>query len=189
MEVGGGGRGRDVGVGGGGRDVGVGGGGPGIVVDQDLYQMPAYNPSPWNDDEHVLEHNNCYNYATNKVTNTFAQPGRASHYKPVGPIKADVVRKECYSDGYKKRQDGGQPSKNQNTGPVALVFWPNADGSMHDFHFFRMDSNKMWSHKPGSTKVKNTDNARQLINDPQTAAISPYDFVCYLGNNAKVNIN
>lgn len=38
---------------------------------------PAYNPNVWNA-ANVIRRNNCYNYATNMQTNTFAQPGRAA---------------------------------------------------------------------------------------------------------------
>jgi len=37
---------------------------------------PAYNPAPWNIPT-VQPYNNCYNYANDQITNTFAQPGRA----------------------------------------------------------------------------------------------------------------
>lgn len=43
-----------------------------------LKAVPPFNPSKWNNDLHVRRNNNCYNYAKNKITNTFAQPGRGS---------------------------------------------------------------------------------------------------------------
>ena len=38
---------------------------------------PNYFPSSWNGIPDKLENNNCYNYANDKATGTFAQPGRA----------------------------------------------------------------------------------------------------------------
>ena len=42
------------------------------------YAYP-YTPSTWNTNKQL--DNNCYNYANNKVTDTFAQPGRGSGAK------------------------------------------------------------------------------------------------------------
>ena len=44
-----------------------------------MIEFGAYNPGFWNNDATVRTRNNCYNYASNKRTNTFAQPeiGRA----------------------------------------------------------------------------------------------------------------
>ena len=39
-------------------------------------ELSPYNPGFWNNDPTILRKNNCYNYASNKRTDTFAQPGR-----------------------------------------------------------------------------------------------------------------
>lgn len=39
-------------------------------------ETTSFNPAFWNDPAHIGK-NNCYNYATNRRTDTFAQPGRA----------------------------------------------------------------------------------------------------------------
>ena len=39
---------------------------------------PAYNPGIWNNNGNTRRNNNCYNYANDKITGTFAQPGRGS---------------------------------------------------------------------------------------------------------------
>src|SRR5262244_1273623 len=41
-------------------------------------EVPPFEPNAWNGDSNILDNNNCYNYANNKVTNTFAQPGRGT---------------------------------------------------------------------------------------------------------------
>src|SRR6266576_2958315 len=69
---------------------------------------PAYNPAPWNfqgtssSPTNVQLTNNCYNYATDIRTDTFAQPGRASGLYTVTPPPncADVGR-GAVSDGRK----------------------------------------------------------------------------------------
>lgn len=39
---------------------------------------PDYKPGDWNGNHNILTNNNCYNYANDRVTNTFAQPGRGA---------------------------------------------------------------------------------------------------------------
>jgi hypothetical protein len=41
---------------------------------------PTYNPGMWNTSA-TQPHNNCYNYANDRITNTFAQPGRATGHQ------------------------------------------------------------------------------------------------------------
>jgi hypothetical protein len=48
---------------------------------------------------------------------------------------------------------------------IAMVVDPG-----DDYHFYRQDSNGMWSHKDGANPVKRVDAEAQLIWDPRTAA-------------------
>ena len=57
-----------------------------------------------------------------------------------------------------------------------LVFGPG-----RDYHWYRQDSTGCWSHKPGSTAVRNVDNAGSTISDPMTCNRGPYtDFCTYM---------
>merc|ERR1711920_1021049 len=56
---------------------------------------------------------------------------------------------------------------------VSLHIWPDSN-----FHWLRMDADKKWSHKPGSTPVKNVDNNNELITDPAKADVSPWSQHC-----------
>ena len=47
---------------------------------------------------------------------------------------------------------------------VALVVDP-----YYDFHWYRQNADGTWSHKPGGTNVRNTDNSSEIIYDPATA--------------------
>jgi hypothetical protein len=40
--------------------------------------VPKYHPDFWNSNSYTKSKNNCYNHATNRKTNNFAQPGFAS---------------------------------------------------------------------------------------------------------------
>lgn len=143
---------------------------------------PAYNPGMWNV-PNVQPYNNCYNYANNQITNTFAQPGRATGH-PYTALTCASVQPAAQSDGLVSC-----PNFSGTLGPgqgwyVALVVWPNSD-----FHWYRQDDVGCWSHKPGSTPVRNYDNAGQPITDPKTCDRGPYtDFCSYMVTNRSVHI-
>ncbi|MGH9578251.1 MAG: hypothetical protein ACRD3R_12505, partial [Terriglobales bacterium] len=59
---------------------------------------------------------------------------------------------------------------------VALVIWPGVD-----YHWYRQDDTGCWSHKPGQTAARNTDNGGNPITDPRTCNRGPYtDFCTYM---------
>ncbi|MBW8814534.1 MAG: hypothetical protein JF588_13995 [Caulobacterales bacterium] len=143
---------------------------------------PAYNPGAWNIPA-VQPYNNCYNYANNQATNTFAQPGRATGH-PAAQMQCGDVQAAATSDGLH-----AVPNFTGNLGPgqgwyVALVIWPNVD-----YHWYRQDSVGCWSHKPGQTAVRNVDNGGQPITDPQTCDRGPYvNFCTYMVTTRGVHI-
>ena len=51
---------------------------------------------------------------------------------------------------------------------VALVVGVTDNGEL-DYHWYRQDSDGLWSHKPGKNEVKRVDNSGDLIVDPETA--------------------
>ena len=63
-----------------------------------------------------------------------------------------------------------------NMDKVALTVAPG-----YDYHWYRLDSNGMWTHKPGMTAATNLDQSSQTISSPETADRGPYtDFCGYL---------
>eukprot|EP00445_Apocalathium_hangoei_P014479 CAMPEP_0203879728 /NCGR_PEP_ID=MMETSP0359-20131031/24154_1 /ASSEMBLY_ACC=CAM_ASM_000338 /TAXON_ID=268821 /ORGANISM="Scrippsiella Hangoei, Strain SHTV-5" /LENGTH=299 /DNA_ID=CAMNT_0050799203 /DNA_START=27 /DNA_END=926 /DNA_ORIENTATION=+ len=122
--------------------------------------------------------NNCYDYANDIVTNTFAQPGRGSgvcppHTRPCVPHTCDDVKKAAVSDGL-VWVGADLPKDLPARGHyVSLHIWPNSN-----FHWLRMDSNKLWSHKPGGSSVRNVDNNGKIISDPSKADVSPWSQHC-----------
>ena len=141
------------------------------MKDFQIMAVPPYNPSKWNNNPTVKRNNNCYNYANDKITNTFAQPGRGSGQ--VGPFPPS-----CSGTGSAAERDGQIPVSSASSTPsegqfIALVIWPG-----RDYHWYRLDSNAMWSHKPGQTAAKNTDNSGQLITDPKECNRGPYSSWC-----------
>lgn len=132
---------------------------------------PVYNPAIWNTPA-VQPHNNCYNYANNQITNTFAQPGRATGHMYT-QLQCPNVEPAAHSDGLNPC-----PNFAGHLGPgkgwyVALVMWPNVD-----YHWYRQDKVGCWSHKPGSTAARNVDNSGHLISDPKTCNRGNYTQFC-----------
>lgn len=133
--------------------------------------VPPYDPGKWNNDSFIMKNNNCYNYANDKITNSFAQPGRGSGQ--VGPYPP-----ACPTTGAAAERDGQIPIGNVSSTPaegqyIGLVIWPG-----NDYHWYRRDANNQWSHKPGQTPARNTDNAGQQITNPQTCNRGPYTVWC-----------
>ena len=130
---------------------------------------PAYNPAAWNIPS-VQPHNNCYNYATNIITNTFAQPGTGSGHPFAPPPDCPKVSTGAHSDGLVGVP--GFSASVPNGYYIALVIWPGVDFR------YRQDNNGCWSHKPGSTPVRNVDNAGNRITDPQHCNRGGYTIFC-----------
>ena len=146
---------------------------------------PAYQPGNWNIPT-VQPYNNCYNYANNRITNTFAQPGRAhgKMYKILQCNGAGAVEPAAVADGLVACPNFSAPLAAGKGYYVALVIWPNVD-----FHWYRQDKVGCWSHKPGSTAVRNVDNSGHLITDPKTADRGGYvNFCTYMVTNHGVVI-
>ena len=121
---------------------------------------PLYEPAWWNDAGQRQFNNNCYNYATNTRTDTFAQPGLAAgaEYATLScpDVTAGAVADELIDS---PTADNHCPNEGHL---VALVVAPN-----YDFHWYRKGRDGYWTHKPGSTPATNVDNAGNLITRPE----------------------
>jgi len=126
-------------------------------------EVPLYSPVFWNDGGIVQGNNNCYNYGNNKRTDTYAQPGKAS-----GTIlgwqdmQCQKVYNAAVADGLDPLPASGSCPDNKDK--VALVVDP-----LTDYHWYRLDSGGMWSHKPGWGLATNLDNSSNPIANPETA--------------------
>ncbi|MCP3137654.1 hypothetical protein [Pyxidicoccus xibeiensis] len=124
-----------------------------------------------------MRYNNCYNFASNYRSNTFAQPGRAA-----GQMYTAI---DCTNVGAAALRDGWlttcRSDANYN---VCLVIWPG-----YDYHWYRFCANNHWCHKPGQTAARNTDNSNQLITNPETCNRGGYTIFCgyYRGFNLVVS--
>lgn len=142
---------------------------------------PAYEPERYNRHPGIKESHNCYTYAFNylnlpkgkKCTKEscplpFPQPGRASGY----PTWSKVKGKRCPDVLARIMGDvpGSTPSTFEQRCPertrkIALVV-----DEKEDYHFYRQDAKRRWSHKPGATDVIDYDATQRPIYDPELAS-------------------
>jgi hypothetical protein len=128
---------------------------------------PPYDPGKWNDGGFHEHNNRCYNYACDLQLDDTAQPGGG----------VSVAELQCAATSAKAASDGLIPCTSGRCHPchhkVALVMAPG-----QDFHWYRLDSNGMWSHKPGTTPATNVDKSGNLISNPETANRGIYSQFC-----------
>ncbi len=131
---------------------------------------PLYEPQWWNDGGPIQWSNNCYNYASDYRSDTFAQPGLAAGAE-YQQLQCPDVRNGAIADQLILAPKKNKCPKEGHL--VALVVAPNSD-----FHWYRKGRNGYWSHKPGGTPVTNVDNSGNPIPDPRTADRGGYTDFC-----------
>jgi hypothetical protein len=150
--------------------------------DKCQYEVSQFNPAFWNNPA-VQPHNNCYNYARNWRTDTFAQPGRA-HGAQTGTMACANVTTAAMADGLRKRCDC-LPQSEYPRRLMALVIDPG-----FDYHWYRHQRGGFWGHKPGKTAARNVDNSNVVIVNPETCNRGGYtDFCGYFYAGLSVVIN
>src|SRR5215210_1604632 len=104
-----------------------------------IWRRPRYEPARWNDANGIQYNNNCYNYACDIQTGTYAQPGQATgnHYTA---LICPAVTSGAASDGLQPHSCDAGCARCCHL--VALVMAPG-----YDFHWYRRDDNGLWSHK------------------------------------------
>ena len=130
-----------------------------------------YNPGFWNVPA-VQPKNNCYNYAMNYRSDTFAQPGRITGHQ--------WTAINCANVGNAAAWDGCKTTCSGSNKLVALVIAPGP--GFIDYHWYRRHSEGFWGHKPGGTAARNVDNSGLLINGttrtPANCNRGPYTIFC-----------
>lgn len=131
---------------------------------------PLYEPDWWNVPSRQ-PFNNCYNYATNYRSDTYAQPGKAAGAQ-YASLTCGSVRPAALADELIDAPNAENQCPEEGH-LVALVVAP-----AWDFHWYRKDRNGWWSHKPGGTPVTNLDNSGKKILDPRDADRGAYTDFC-----------
>ncbi|HEX8949497.1 MAG TPA: hypothetical protein VF790_11075 [Dissulfurispiraceae bacterium] len=118
--------------------------------------------------------NNCYNYANNRRTDTYAQPGLGAGIKlEEKDFTCEQVYRAAIADGLTPVDASG--SCPPGTTKVALTVRPG-----YDYHWYRQDRDGMWSQKMGIFPATDLDNSSQSIFDPEKADTGKYEFCDYL---------
>lgn len=146
------------------------------------YEVSQFNPAFWNAPT-VQPYNNCYNYARNWRTDTFAQPGRA-HGAQTSTMACPNVTTAAMADGLVKRCHC-LPASEYPRRLMALVIDPG-----YDYHWYRHQRGGFWGHKPGSTAARNVDNSNVVITNPETCDRGGYTDFCdyfYAGRSVVIN--
>lgn len=146
------------------------------------YEVSQFNPGFWNAPA-VQPHNNCYNYARNWRTDTFAQPGRA-HGQQTNVMSCPTVTTAAMADGLVNRCNC-LPASEWPRRLMALVIDPGVD-----YHWYRHQRGGFWGHKPGQTAARNTDNSGVVITNPETCDRGGYTDFCdyfYAGRSVVIN--
>jgi hypothetical protein len=114
--------------------------------------------------------------ASDIVTNTFSQPGDGSGKKWTDNT-CDAIRIAATADGLVYIPDTANkppPTSQPDEGHiVSMHIWPETN-----FHWVRMDRNLTFSHKPGSTPVRDVDNDGNVITDPSKSNFAPWTEHC-----------
>ena len=131
---------------------------------------PLYEPNWWNDGGTRQGLNNCYNYAANYRTDTFAQPGLGTGQMYSSPIASVSMSAAAVRDALVQTNQAACPTE----GHLVALFI--AQGL--DFHWYRLGRDGFWTHKPGFTPVTNKDNHGLLISDPRNASRGIYTLFC-----------
>lgn len=133
--------------------------------------VPKADLSFWNNED-VRYGNNCYNYATNRETDDFAQPGDASGQIYRELTCPEVIRAASADLGLTPTRFFPFSSIRDES-LIAVVVWPDSD-----YHWYRRGADGMWTHKNGQTPATNLDQSGHLIESPETADRGDYTEFC-----------
>jgi hypothetical protein len=128
-----------------------------------------YKPQLWNDDSNIKNSHNCYTYALGKIVkglNSKAQPGYASGFDHIEDQDYDC---KSFRERLKKDSPGSYLEKHDNSCLPGFYKVFLALDPKNDYHWYRQDKSKFWSHKPGSTDVINIDASGEKISNPLVA--------------------
>ena len=125
-----------------------------------------YDPDKYNKNYNIKSTHNCYSYALGKIINDLdskAQPGYASGFNHITSYDYNC---KSFRKRLKKDSPGSYLEKFDNSCLPGFYKVFLALDPKNDYHWYRQDESKYWSHKPGSTDVINTDANGKKISNP-----------------------
>ena len=149
---------------------------------------PKWEPEKWNDNIHLRRSHNCYAYALNKISKKnielhkkyqknsklpnkpkFAQillpqPGYyAGQDEEEGKVRVYNIEKRMLADNPYMKKIKYNSHKECPVGYYKIVLATNKKGN--DYHFYRQDSDGLWSHKNAWRKATRLDASGKIIKD------------------------
>lgn len=169
------------------------------AIDKCKENAPAYFTPYWNWLWWIKDSTNCYAYAFDMTKNPTTgeyferkvglQPGAISNQRVGGNIYnastrsnkrlVEVVTKDMMELGYVFVEAGPEVDIPEKAYMVALSVFSGDQEYMSDYHWYRLNPDGTWSHKPGFDGVTNLDEAGDIIVDPQKADRGHY--TCFVG--------
>jgi hypothetical protein len=135
-------------------------------IDNLVSDSPSYNPDLFEDNRQT---HNCYDYAINN-TRKQDEKTHPGHTKLGNDLDGSDVH-SCAQMETRLGLDHPELEKidyhlecPKGKYKIGMMVDPN-----EDYHFIRQDKNGNWSHKPGSSVVRNTDFSNKLMTDPTKA--------------------
>lgn len=142
--------------------------------------LPKYLPKIWNTNKNnIKRYNNCYAYAMRDLKlnrKKKPQPGELCGLKKINKkqyqnknvcdnfynrIKCDYSGDNKISNFFKINENDKCPC---NYYKIALFIDDRKNNE--DYHFYRQDDNKFWSHKSGRNRATNLDASNNIIIHP-----------------------
>ena len=150
---------------------------------------PKFEPEKWNKNKTIKLTHNCYAYALDIIDKSILKDAKKiknkSDLKQLKPqvgrfsgkfdchckYTRDKIRRRLLADcKYVQFLKINQPCP---SGFYKVMVFFRDDNE--DYHFYRQDSNKMWSHKDGHLNATNKDEQGRLIYDPRKADKKNYN--------------
>jgi len=123
--------------------------------------IPVWDQGKWSRDYS----NNCYNFALNRKTNDFLQPGDINVYPELATEDyINKIIKNTANDNLRPLKYSFMECRADEI-PVALFFRPRTENQSNDFHWFALRKNKrpknnlsyIWAHKQGARNAEITE--------------------------------
>lgn len=150
---------------------------------------PIYEPNKWNKNFYILKSHNCYAYALNLIYNDYIDICKKySHYKNEDEYCSNVrsqpgmysnIIKITHNINIEKRmlKDNPYIKKTTYNSEIPQGYYKIAlfidKNNKYQYHFYREDKNKLWSHKDGWGKATNKDSNNKIIKNPEKCKKNP----------------
>ena len=129
-----------------------------------------YQPKLWNQNYGVKNSHNCYSYALGNIVKGIkskAQPGYSSAFEH---IELKDYNCQAFFNRLKKDSPGSYIETFDNKCLPGFYKIFLALDKENDYHWYRQDDNKAWSHKPGYSSVVDVDAENKKIKNPALAS-------------------